>query len=79
LLGREDKIELLKAKRVVDKRRGDLLGPPHPGTRNDIQPLHHDVEVGIHASTVTNYRRLATAWPILEPRRLQGQERPSAS
>ncbi|KKL23465.1 hypothetical protein LCGC14_2425110 [marine sediment metagenome] len=45
LLGREDKIELLKAKRVVEKRRGDLLGPINPGRRTDLEPVTHESQV----------------------------------
>ncbi len=74
VLGREDKIELVKAKRVVEKRRGELLGEPRPGTRNDIQPLPHEVEVGIHHTTATRYRRFAAAWPILEEHLLEATD-----
>ena len=43
LLGREDKIELLKAKRVVEKRRGDLLDPSvTQGQRTDLGTYPHE-------------------------------------
>lgn len=44
LLGREDRIELKKAQRVVEKRRGDLLGldtTPGGGNTN----LRHAVDI----------------------------------
>ncbi len=72
LLGREDKIELLKAKRVVDKRRGDLLGEAEHGGdhRSKEFQLPHEV-VEIHHTSATRYRRLAAAWPVLETHLLE--------
>ena len=72
LLGREDKIELLKAKRVVEKRRGTLLGPL-PGRPGRVK-VHHDGLLGISTSAVNNYRRLSAAWPVLETHLLKATE-----
>ena len=60
-------IELLKAKRVVDKRRGDLLDPTvTQGQRTDLGTSHHAEKFGCPSSTAANYRRLYAAWPVLE-------------
>lgn len=72
LMGREDVIELQKARRVIEKRRGELLGPMRPGARHDLQPDDRDHQV--HRTTATNYKRIAQAWPILEPHLLEAQK-----
>lgn len=75
LLGREDRIELKKAQRVVEKRRGDLLDPSvTQGQRTDLETFHHDGKFDVHRSTATNYRRLAVAWSVLEPHLLEATD-----
>ena len=64
-------IELLKAKRVVEKRRGDLLGARQPGHRSDLQPRYRDSEVELSQPTRSNYKRIAEAWPAIETHLLE--------
>src|SRR5262249_53578873 len=40
---KQDAAEIEKAKRVIDRRRGELLGPPNPGRRTDL--FHQPKEV----------------------------------
>lgn len=69
-LGREDKLELVKAQRVVEKRRGELLtAEPYGGDRRseDFQVRRAEFEnSGLSAGSVSDYRRIAKAWPVIQ-------------
>jgi len=63
----ESNLEIAKALRIVDKRRGELLGPAEQGKRTDLEPLHHDAEVKLPSRTAANYRTIAQHWPEIWP------------
>lgn len=65
-LGREDKIELTKAQRVVEKRRGELLGEPEAGFHGNQHVVVSHEQPPFHKTSVNKYRRIAQAWPVLE-------------
>jgi hypothetical protein len=73
-LGREDKIELTKAQRVVERRRGELLGELRPRPGRPPGKLQHDVINGLHASTATNYKRINAAWAVIEVHLLEATD-----
>ena len=55
-----DVLELRKALRFVEARRGQLLGPaPGQGKRTDLQPLNPSVEVDASNITVNKWRRIS--------------------
>lgn len=60
-----DSLEFQKALRVVECRRGQLLGPPRPGRRTDLQPLTDMLEVDVNPMTATRYRQIASHWKTL--------------
>lgn len=62
-----DSLEFEKALRIVEKRRGDLLGEPEPGKRTDLQPLTCMEEVEASAATINRWRMIARNWEELWP------------
>ena len=70
-----DVLELEKAMRIVEKRRGELLGPTKQGTRHDLQLLPHAEEVVIPFATASRYRQIARHWDELYPYLLEQETR----
>jgi N6-adenosine-specific RNA methylase IME4 len=60
-----DGLEFQKALRVVEARRGELLGPARPGKRTDLEPVprvEQVDEVPLPKAAKTRYRQLAQHW-----------------
>jgi len=57
--------------RVVDKRRGELLGPAEQGKRTDLEHRKHDAEVPISGRAARNYRTIAAHWDEIWPRMVE--------
>ena len=65
-----DTAEVEKAKRVVDKRRGELLRPdaPHGGDRKSNQYQSPSVDLDIPPASKRRYRLFAKWWkPVIYP------------
>lgn len=60
-----DVLELEKALRIVEKRRGDLLGPSHQGERTDLELRTRMSEVA--GKTAQRWRTIAQAWDEIWP------------
>jgi hypothetical protein len=60
-----DQVEFLKALRVVEKRRGDLLGPKEKGGRG--KTLTRVLEIDASAMTLSRWRLLSEHWALLLP------------
>jgi len=62
-----DAVDFEKAKRVVEKRRGDLLiGLSRtPGQRTDLEPVPRAVQVDVTKQTATRWRKLSAHWDDL--------------
>jgi N6-adenosine-specific RNA methylase IME4 len=56
-----ESLEFQKALRVVEARRGELLGDPGPG-RPPKEIRQRAAEFSISPRTITNYRRIARSW-----------------
>ena len=59
-----DALEVEKALRLVEYRRGTLLGPRQPGSRKS-QPLTRVLEVDASAQTMNRWRKIADNWVSL--------------
>lgn len=63
-----DILEFEKALRLVEKRRGDLLGAElRQGARTDLQPVPQAVQVEVPRQTAYRWRTLAANWDNLWP------------
>lgn len=62
-------LEVAKVLRIVDKRRGELLGPAeHGGDRKSNQVQHDELEPRVPKATAANYRTIAQNWADIWPR-----------
>jgi N6-adenosine-specific RNA methylase IME4 len=64
----ESRLEVVKAMRIVDKRRGELLGPAEQGRRTDLELLSQGKEVTVSPGAVSKYRAIAAHWQDIWPR-----------
>ena len=62
-----DEVAFEQAKRLIEKRRGDLLGPDPAIGRPPKVPTRGTFDVNASSSTVERWRRLARWWDILWP------------
>lgn len=60
-------LEVAKAMRIVDCRRGELLGPAQQGRRSDLQHVPHEGQVNIPKQTASKYRAIAENWDTIWP------------
>ncbi|MFQ5823271.1 MAG: hypothetical protein ACE5JB_04375 [bacterium] len=54
--------EIEKALRIVEWRRGMILGNGEPGKRTDLQPVPCVGQVKIAKQTASRYRKIARYW-----------------
>ena len=65
---------------MVEKRKGELLGPPEQGRRTDLQTSPHAGEFSVPSQTASKYRALARwwdelLWPVVRDAKVS-EERP---
>ena len=64
-----DRLEIAKAMRIVDRRRGELLGPAeHGGDRRSDQVSHGELETRVSKAVASRYRTIAAHWDEIWPR-----------
>jgi len=64
-----DALEIAKAMRIVDKRRGELLGPAsNGGDRRSDQFSREKTEIPVSAAVASRYRAIAQHWTEIWPR-----------
>ncbi len=68
-----DVLEFEKALRVIEKRRGDLLGPREPGKRTDLQPPPRVAEES--EGSKQRWRMIARHWDDLWPFVVEAKDR----
>lgn len=67
-------VEYEKALRIVEKRRGELLGPKRQGARSDLSPASDNFEVS--RQTISKWKTLAEHWDsIVYPYLLEAEDR----
>lgn len=76
-----DAVEFEKALRIVERRRGVLLGEPQPGRRSDLEPLTRTLEVAddVSAMTVSRWRAIARGWDAIWKHLLNAKTRRDVS
>ena len=67
-----DALEFEKALRMLEKRRGDLAGPPEPGRRTDLQPVTRVLQVSPEIGetdkmTLSRWRIISRGWDKILP------------
>lgn len=71
-----DVVEYEKCLRIIEYRRGVLLGAGQQGARTDLQPFPSVEEVDVAPATASRYRSIARAWDdVVWPFLLDAKER----